>query len=82
MGSTVAGNAANRDQLLAEAIPAQSLSIGSHETEALEERNYDLPALFADIGWPGFVVNACANGGIATCGKLPTSTNAGSSTNS
>ncbi len=57
LGSTVAGNAANRDQLLAEAIPAQSLPVGSHKTEALEERNYDLPALFADPGWPRFVDN-------------------------
>lgn len=51
-GSTMLASAANRAQLLAEAIPALSLPIGSNETTALEDRNYNLPVRFADLGWP------------------------------
>ena len=58
-GSSLVGVATsvNRSQLLAEAIPAQSLPVGANETTALEDRNYNLPVRFADPGWPRSIKN-------------------------
>lgn len=49
-GSTIAGNDSKRAQLLAEAIPALSLPVGSRSTNAFGN-NYDMPDMFAD-NWP------------------------------
>lgn len=58
-GSTLAGakTSANHAQLLAEAIPAQSWAAGSRNVPALEERNYNMPSLYAGPGWPRSSIN-------------------------
>jgi hypothetical protein len=49
-GSGVAGVAAHRDQLLAEAIPAMTWPVGSHTVQAFEDRNHPLTSLVDH--WP------------------------------
>jgi hypothetical protein len=52
-GSATAAIPANRTQFLAEAVPALSLPVGANETAAMEDRNYNMPDLFADKAhWP------------------------------
>jgi hypothetical protein len=52
-GNALAADPQNRAQLLAEGIPALTWAVGSHTTDAFEERNFNLAAQFADqTHWP------------------------------
>ncbi|MEQ1936335.1 MAG: hypothetical protein ABL962_20965, partial [Fimbriimonadaceae bacterium] len=53
-GSAIAADSFKRNQLLAEAIPALSVPIGSRALTMVQDRNYNLATQFADQTghWP------------------------------
>ena len=58
-GNTTAAVALNRDQLLAEAIPALTWCLGSHtSTQLPSARNFDLPSLVDQTNWPRRYINS------------------------
>ena len=57
-GTIIAADPAKNAQLLCQAIPALSLPVGAKETTRFENRNYNMPTLFADeMHWPRTVPN-------------------------
>ena len=59
-GSAVAADATKRAQLLAEAIPAQSLPVGANQVNSstiLLSKQHNLPVEFTDPGWPRPIQN-------------------------